>query len=1084
MEHFLLTQRSYLRCFYRLSGKDDVKKNRLTKNFRKNFLVWAVIFMLQYSVQAATKSTNTAGPWNTGTNWTTTGAPASGDIANVNHTMSINTNIAISAGGYYTINSPAIDAPGGTAYTLTVGGTLLGGFGTLEVKSNMTFEGALTVNDFGRLIIRNGAVLTVGAATFAALSDVTIDEGGTLIVNGDMLVYGNSPLINGDLIVNGNYTGDALSAIYGTGTMKSTGSVATILTGTVYGSIIDCAASCTYTSCGSTASVSPSSASVCAGSSTTLTGTFSPVTIGTITYQWQSGSSATGPFSNISGATASTYNAGPASSVYYRVRITQLGCTATSSAVSVTVIPIPTITSTTPASRCGNGSITLNAAASAGTVYWYAALTGGASIASGNSYSPAVTGTTTYYVSATTASGGCTTAARTAVTATVNTIPAIASVTGGSRCGPGSVALSASASAATINWYDASVGGTLVNTGVSFSPTVSSTTTYYVDATATGCTTASRTAVTATVSPCAVIWTGIVSTSWNTAGNWNLAFVPTNINSVTIPSGTTFQPTISASSTAADLTINSGAALTVSSSGVLNAYGNIANSGTITTVAGSTVVIAGSSAQTITGVPSLYNVQLTNAAGFSILSALTVNGTLTLSNGVITTNSNLTLNFDNGGNIAYNAADAGSISGNVTGRRDGLIRTHYIAAPFSGVTTAQIGATTPLYYNNYWKLYERDFASQGWLAVTNATTAMPLGTGYSLAFPNTASLIMTGTYNHSYTLTGTGYSNAVANKYILVANPYPSTLDWTSATGFTKTNVANAIYLWSASTNQSSSYVAGVGTGPNGTQYIPAMQSFLVRVTGSGGTSSVSINNTARISTQNPSFARIASDGIVRIKIQTEDHLLWDDAVIRFNEGATNDFDFELDAYKILNYGVAPSIYTTMDETPYSINSVASPSDLPNIPVSIKLPADGNYELVVTQNDPTIEYTLVDKKNGTENLLSDPTYAFSGLTSDDPDRFELKLRTNVATSIQSGNAAGGLRINSSTKGFVIQTQEFAGEAAVIEISDMTGKVIQVISNENLAAGTTFVPSAIPEGAYLVHVTVSDKKFAGLISVIK
>ena len=1084
MGKILLTQRSYLCCFCNLSGEGhDVKQNKLSENIkRKLFVVFAVIFMLQYSVQAATKTTTTAGPWNTGTNWNTAGVPASGDIVNVNHTMAINTNIAVSAGGYYTINAPAIDAAGGTAYTINVGGFLLGGFGTLDVKSTMTFEGALNVTDFGRVYVRNGAVLTVGAATFAALSDIIVDEGGTLIVNGNMLVYGNAPQINGDLIVNGNYTGDALSTLYGTGTMKTTGSVSTILTGTVFGNLLDCAASCTYTFCTNTATISPASGSVCSGASTTLTGTLSPTTIGTITYQWQSGVSATGPFSNISGATASTYNAGPAASIYYRVRITQSGCTATSSAVSITVVPIPTITSTTPAARCGNGSIALGATASAGTVYWYAASTGGISIASGNSYSPSVTGTTTYYVSATTTTGGCTTASRTAVVATVNPIPAITSVISGSRCGPGTVALSAVASAGTINWYDASVAGTLVNTGTAYNPSVSTTTIYYVDASAIGCTTASRTAVTATVTPCAVIWTGAVNTNWDLAGNWNLAFVPTSINSVTIPSGAV-QPTISASSTAAAVTINSGATLTISGTGVLNAYGNIANSGTLTTVAGSTVVFAGSSPQTITGVPSLYNVQVTNAAGVSVLSALTLNGTLTLSSGIVTTNSNLTVNFDNGGNIGYNVSDAGSISGNVTGRRDGLIRTHYIAAPFSGVTSAQIGATTPLYYNNYWKLYWRDFASQGWISVTSATEAMPLGTGFSLAFPTTSSLIMTGTYNHSYALTGAGYSNTVSNKYILVANPYPSTLDWTS-TGFTKTNVANAIYLWSASTNQSSSWVAGIGTGPNGTQYIPAMQSFLVRVTGSGGTSSVSINNTARISNQNPSFARIASDAIVRIKILTEDHVLWDDAVVRFNESATTDFDFDLDAYKVLNYGLAPSIYTTINKTQYSINSVASPTDLPNIPISIKLPADGNYQLIITQSDPSIEYTLLDKKNGTENIISGPAYVFSGQVADEAGRFELKLKTAVVTNVQSSNTAQGLRINSSTKGFVIQTEEFAGETATVEISDMTGNIIKTISTEHLGGGATYIHLGIPEGAYLVHVTVLDKKFTGLISIMK
>lgn len=1077
MENFLQAQRSSLRCLCNAFGKGVETK--------KLFLCILTVFfvMQQYAVYGANKVTNTSGNWATGTNWTTAGVPASGDNATVNHAMAINTNIAVTAGGNYIINSPAIDAAGGTAHTLTISGALIGGYGTLEVKSNMTFEGALAVYDFGRLIVRNGAVLTVGNATFAALSDITVDEGGTLIVNGNMLVYGNAPQINGDLIINGNYTGDAFSGITGTGTMTTTGSVTTILTGTIFGAFNDCTGSCTYTSCASTATISPASPTVCAGGSATLTGTYAPTTIGTITYQWQSGPSATGPFSNIASATSSTYNAAPSANTYYRVRITQLGCTATSSSKLLTVVPIPTITSTAPASRCGNGSIALGATASAGTVNWFVTSTGGTSIASGNTYSPTVTGTTTYYVSAT--NGSCTTPSRTAVTATVNAIPTITSTTPGNRCGPGTVALSAVASAGTINWYSAATGGTLVNTGTSYNPFISATTTYYVDATATGCTTAARTAITATINPCAVIWTGTVSTDWNTPANWNLAFVPASINNVTIPSGTAFSPVVAAAATAADITVNAGATLSISAAGVLNAYGSIANSGTITTVAGSALVFAGSSAQTITGVPFLYNVQINNAAGIAVLSPLTVNGTVTLSNGTVTTNSNLTIHFDNGGNIAYNAADAGSISGTVSGRRDGLIRTHYIAAPFSGVTSAQIGLTTPLYYNNYWKLFTRDFTTQGWNAVMNAATPMPLGTGYSLAFPNTAPLILTGTYSHNFTLTGTAYSNTISNKYILVANPYPSTLDWTSA-GFTKTNVANAIYLWSASTNQTSSWVAGVGTGPNGTQYIPAMQSFLVRVTGLGGTASVSINNTARISTQNPSYARTASTGeIIRINIQTENGILWDDAVIRFTETATNDFDFELDAYKIVNFGNTPSVYTTLEATSYSINSIASPSDLPTIPVSVKLPADGTYKLTITKSDPSIEYTLVDKKTGTENLISGPSYTFSGLAADAADRFELQLRTSTVTAVQSHNTAGDVRITSADKGFVVQTEQFAGQQATIEILDITGKAIKTLSEKNLNDnGSTYLPVELAGGSYLIKVTVGENTFAGIISVSK
>ena len=587
---------------------------------------------------------------------------------------------------------------------------------------------------------------------------------------------------------------------------------------------------------------------------------------------------------------------------------------------------------------------------------------------------------------------------------------------------------------------------------------------------------------------CPKTWTGAASTDWNTAGNWSPALLPTSIDDVTIPN-VTKMPVIASGATgnAKGITINSGSSVTVNSTGTLNAYGSITNNGTYTANSGSTLGLLGSTAQTITGILVLYNVQINNSAGVSLLSAITVKGALTLTSGILTTGSNLTINFDNGGNIAYNVSDAGSISGNVTGTRNLIARTHYIASPFSGVTSVQVQATTPLFVNPYWKMYTKTFSTGGWAAVTDVTTSMPLGTGFSLSLPSTAALTFTGTYNHAYTLPGATYSNAVAGKYILVGNPYPSTLDWSviyNGGSGTISNVAGAIYYWAPATSQVSSWAGGVGAGnPVGTQYVPAMQAFMVTTTGSGGNSSVSINNSARTSLQNPSFLRVAFDETIRIKLQTSDTSKWDDAVVRFNNMATVGFDNDFDSRKMLNQGSAPSIYTTLGSDMYSINSVADPASLPVIPVAVKLPVDGTYTLSIVNSDPRIEYVLVDKKLGTENALTVP-YVFSGSTTDDVNRFRLQLRISQTTGTQTANAAAGLHINSSTKGFVIQTNQFSGEAATIEILDVTGKIIKVLSDKTLSNGVTYVPLDMADGAYIVKVLVDGTVFSQLISLVK
>ncbi len=136
---------------------------------------------------------------------------------------------------------------------------------------------------------------------------------------------------------------------------------------------------------------------------------------------------------------------------------------------TITIEPIPTITSTTPGSRCGSGTVTLGATASAGTVNWYATATGGSSLGTGTSFvTPSISSTTTYYVDAT--SNGCTTAARTAIMATINTGPSITTQPVNSTICPGcSTTFTVTASNTdTYQWqfFNGSIWLNLTDTGI------------------------------------------------------------------------------------------------------------------------------------------------------------------------------------------------------------------------------------------------------------------------------------------------------------------------------------------------------------------------------------------------------------------------------------------------------------------------------------------------------------------------------------------------------------------------------------------------------------------------------------------
>lgn len=112
-------------------------------------------------------------------------------------------------------------------------------------------------------------------------------------------------------------------------------------------------------------------------------------------------------------------------------------------------------------------------------------------------------------------------------------------------------------------------------------------------------------------------WIGVVSSDWNTGGNWGDGLVPTSSVDVTIPNASTtpHDPTISASANCRNMLIESGGVVN-GGSGTLNCYGNWTNNGTMNG-ASSTVIFSSSGSQTISGTtqPNFYNVRLNKPSG-------------------------------------------------------------------------------------------------------------------------------------------------------------------------------------------------------------------------------------------------------------------------------------------------------------------------------------------------------------------------------------------------------------------------------------------------------------------------------------
>ena len=97
------------------------------------------------------------------------------------------------------------------------------------------------------------------------------------------------------------------------------------------------------------------------------------------------------------------------------------------------------------------------------------------------------------------------------------------------------------------------------------------------------------------------VWTGAISTDWQTAGNWSDGLLPnTTCADVIIPSVTNKPVLSSGSSTITNLVVQSLAQLTISGTGLLQVAGTIANTGLLDVGSG-TLEFNGSSAQSFSG---------------------------------------------------------------------------------------------------------------------------------------------------------------------------------------------------------------------------------------------------------------------------------------------------------------------------------------------------------------------------------------------------------------------------------------------------------------------------------------------------
>lgn len=416
-----------------------------------------------------------------------------------------------------------------------------------------------------------------------------------------------------------------------------------------------------------------------------------------------------------------------------------------------------------------------------------------------------------------------------------------------------------------------------------------------------------------------------------------------------------------------DLTINSTFDVSVSNFG-LTVKGNWINNGTFTRRSG-LVTLSGTSAQTISGATSLYDLTLNNAAGASISSgAQDLYGSLTLTAGTFTTSGQTFTLISNSSTTARIAPVVGGLTGNIVMQRyiaGGTTGWNFLSSPVTGTLaswqddfpTAGYTGATGWAGGSFVSIYTYDetvtgLMANGYVAATNSTNAITPGKGY-WAYVGTASGSTTditvdvsgppaiGAQSLSVTYTASG--GPAEDGWNMVANPYPSTIDW-DAGGWTKTNINNAIYIYNPDIGDYATYIGGAGVN-GGSRYIASSQAFWVQSNGASPVLSTAesikvVNNPAFLKTEAPSHQEQL------LKISVFGNSKTDETIIRFIDSATNSFDNNLDAFKISrNNPGRPTIASKMDNIKYSINSIGFTPGIVNVPLLVKSTVSGNMSL-------------------------------------------------------------------------------------------------------------------------------------------
>ena len=365
---------------------------------------------------------------------------------------------------------------------------------------------------------------------------------------------------------------------------------------------------------------------------------------------------------------------------------------------------------------------------------------------------------------------------------------------------------------------------------------------------------------------------------------------------------------------------------------------------------------------------------------------------------------------------------------------------HMIGIPMQSVMA---NVSFPQYYLQYYQEPAHSWKQVVALPDTALTTQM---LGYFL-WSDASSPPTSGLVKHSGQLnTGTiAYSNITFNGtdgYNLLANPYPTAIDITSAGITWGSDLEQKVWIWDPVGSSYQSYA--IGTGGTHSKYIPPQQGIWVHKSTPGGSETLTFTNAARVVNAEP-FMKDQAGDLLYLKTTSSSTPYYDNAMIRFMDNATAGYDGNYDAQLMRGGNETPQIYSLINDPAYpelTLNALSWTGVNQEVPLGFDCGVSGTFTLTTSNLESFREGTILylqDLQNGhTQNLNLEPAYTFTYEAGDDPARFML-LFTNPFFSINDKTNTS-LYIFSYSHDFYVKNTGSIQEGDVV-LYDLTGRKV-------------------------------------------